>query len=135
MKTLYIIRGCSGSGKSTFAETLCKAFNGCRVEADDFMYENGEYVWKAEKLASAHRYVYDFVKKRMQCGIGPIIISDTNVKSRDLQIYLDMAELFHYKVVSLVVENRHGNTSVHDVSEKTLSRQEAALRNSLKLRA
>lgn len=133
-KTLYIIRGCSGSGKSSFAKTLAAALNCQTIEADDFMYENGIYEWRADKLASAHYATYRFIKSRMQEGAENVIVSDTNVKLKDLNVYLELAEEFHYRVVSLVVENRHGNQSIHDVSEKTMARQEAALRNSLKLR-
>lgn len=46
--------------------------------------------------------------------------------------YLDMAEIYGYRVVSLVVENRHGNSSVHGVPEETMKKMED--RFSIKLR-
>ena len=39
MKTLYIVRGVPGSGKSTFA----KSIGGIHIEADQFFMENGKY--------------------------------------------------------------------------------------------
>lgn len=132
--TLYIIRGCSGSGKSTFSQEMCAAFGGIRIEADMYMYnEKGEYDWQASKLKAAHAWVYSRISSFMSQAMGPLILSDTNVKHRDLQVYLDLAAKNNYRVVSLVVENRHGNSSIHDVPEKTLRRQESALRQSLKL--
>lgn len=131
--TLYIIRGCSGAGKTTFAKELNLAMKGYRIEADDFMIVNGVYEWKAEKLKYSHFQVYSLLNEYMLAGKGPLILSDTNVKSRDLNIYLELAKEHDYRVVSLVVENRHGNSSIHDVPEKTLRRQESALRQSLKL--
>lgn len=132
--TLYIIRGCSGSGKSTFAKELSAAMSGLRIEADMFMYdEDGNYDWQASKLKAAHAWVYSTLLHHMKTAKSPLIVSDTNVKHRDLQIYLDLASENHYRVVSLVVENRHGNKSVHDVPDKTMRRQESALRQSLKL--
>lgn len=133
-KKLYIIRGCSGSGKSTLAKELEVALNGYRVEADMYMYDkDGVYDWQASKLRSAHNWVYNELKCSMANGVSPLILSDTNVKGRDLQVYLDLAAQHEYLVTSVVVENRHGNKSIHDVPDKTMRRQETALRQSLKL--
>lgn len=134
-KKLYIVRGCSGSGKSTLAEELEVALNGHRIEADMYMYNSdGVYDWQVSKLRHAHNWVYNMLKRSMEAGVGPLILSDTNVKQRDLQVYLDLAAEFDYRVTSIVVEHRHGNSSIHDVTDKTLRRQESALRESLKLR-
>lgn len=132
--TLYIVRGCSGSGKSTFANELSMAMSGFRIEADMFMYDkDGVYDWQASKLKAAHAWVHSTLRDFMRAAKSPLIISDTNVKHRDLQVYLDLAAENKYRVVSVVVENRHGNKSIHDVPDKTLRRQESALRQSLKL--
>lgn len=132
--TLYIIRGCSGSGKSTFSKELAEVTGGIRYEADMYMYdEDGHYDWQAGKLKAAHRWVYEGIRGCMINAKGPLIIADTNVKIRDLQLYLDLAAEYNYRVISLVLENRHGNKSIHDVPDKTMRRQESALRQSLKL--
>lgn len=39
-----------------------------------------------------------------------------------------------YRVVSLVVENRHGNRDVHNVPDEVKGKQEQRIKNSLKLR-
>ena len=52
---------------------------------------------------------------------------------KEIQPYIDMAEEFGYSVFSLVIENRHGNDSVHSVPQETRDAQERRLRNSLKL--
>ena len=51
-----------------------------------------------------------------------IVVSNTSTTERELQPYLDLANEFGYTVVSLVVENRHGNTNVHDVPQETLQK-------------
>lgn len=134
-ETLYIIRGCSGSGKSTFAKELSVAMSGYHLEADMFMYtEGGVYDWQASKLKTAHMWVFQRLRNYMSSRFSPLILSDTNVRKRDLQVYLDLAKDNGYRVVSLVLENRHGSSSIHDVPDKTMRRQESALRESLKLR-
>jgi hypothetical protein len=37
---------------------------------------------------------------------------------------LDLAKAYDYNVVSLIVENRHGNKSVHGVAEETMDKME-----------
>ena len=133
-RVIYLLRGVAGAGKSTLAKTLEKALNGFNLEADQFHYdEKGYYNWKAENLPAAHRGVRQWVEYHMVRGNGPVIVSDTNVKQKDLNVYLDLANKYGYRIVSLVVENRHGNDSVHDVAQSRRESQVQALRHSLKL--
>jgi hypothetical protein len=39
-----------------------------------------------------------------------------------MEPYLKLAEKYDYKVVSLIVENRHGNKSVHNVPDETMEK-------------
>ena len=59
MKTLTLIRGVSGSGKSTFAKTL----NGIHLETDMYFIDpvTGEYNWDGEKIKQAHEWCQDRV--------------------------------------------------------------------------
>ncbi len=41
-----------------------------------------------------------------------------------MEPYLKLAEKYDYKVVSLIVENRHGNKSVHNVPDETMEKNE-----------
>ena len=36
--------------------------------------------------------------------------------------YFDLASTYGYRVVSLIVENRHGSKNVHNVPEETLEK-------------
>lgn len=69
-------------------------------------------------------------------GLGnwlKIIVSNTTTTEKELKPYIDLAEEYGYKVVSLIVENRHGNDSIHNVPQEIRDSQENRLRNSLKL--
>jgi hypothetical protein len=37
-----------------------------------------------------------------------------------MKSYFDIAEKYGYRVHSIIVENRHGNKSVHDVPDATM---------------
>lgn len=116
MSTLYIIRGLPGSGKSTFAKNLFqKGVVEAYYEADMFMLnENFEYKFRPEKLDYCHTMCQIQVRNSMIMGLS-VAVSNTTTTEKEMQPYLDLAEQYGYTVVSIVVENRHGNKSVHDV--------------------
>ena len=69
----------------------------------------------------------------MEQGLLKIIVSNTSTTQKELAPYQDLAEEYEYQVVSLVVENRHGNNSIHNVPQNIRDAQEKRLRDSLKL--
>ena len=138
-KTLIILRGVSGAGKSTVADMLAEGLWPI-CEADKFHYtEDGVYDWKPENMQAAHAWCQRQVREYMEDdfnGLGnfkKIIVSNTSTSEKELKPYLDLAAENGYRVISLVVENRHGNNSVHNVPQETRDAQERRLRNSLKL--
>jgi hypothetical protein len=56
----------------------------------------------------------------MQKGVERVIVANTSITARAMKPYFDMAEMFGYKVFSIVVENHHGNASIHNVQDETL---------------
>lgn len=133
MHNLYILRGLPGSGKSTLAESLRKAgLIQFYAEADQFFEdEDGNYNFDASKLAEAHHWCQNVVRGAMAVGMN-VAVSNTFTTEKELQPYLDMAKQYGYTLTCLIVENRHGNSSVHDVPEATLDKMQA--RFSLKLK-
>lgn len=131
-RTLILLRGVSGAGKST----VSKLFNTSYVyEADSYFTDNkGNYHYDAKFIHYAHASCQQSVALAMGFGVGPIVVANTSTRERDLKPYIDLAEEMGYSVVSLIVENRHGNRNVHGVPEETLERQELHLRNNIKLR-
>ena len=68
-KTLIILRGVSGAGKSTVAETIAgKAWP--VFEADKYHYRDGVYDWKPENMAVAHKWCQEQVREAMVCRIA-----------------------------------------------------------------
>jgi len=51
-----------------------------------------------------------------------IVVSNTSTTEKEMEPYLKLAEKYDYKVVSLIVENRHGNKSVHNVPDETMEK-------------
>ena len=66
--------------------------------------------------------------------VPAIIVSNTFSRESEIAPYIELAEINDYEVTVMILENRHGNKSVHNVPEETLQRQETNIKNSLKLR-
>lgn len=132
-KTLIILRGVSGAGKSTAAKHISNGLWPI-FEADQFHYVDGFYKWAPENVQTAHSWCQNKVKEAMESDLfHKIIVSNTSTSEKELKPYVELAEEFGYNVLSLVVENRHGNDSIHSVPQETRDAQERRLRNSLKL--
>ena len=133
MKQLIILRGVSGAGKSTVAEIISEGYWPI-CEADQYHYtEGGVYDWKPENVGKAHAWCQSIVRDAMVSNIKKIIVSNTSTTEKELKPYFTLAEEFGYQVISLVVENRHGNDSIHEVPQYIRDQQEKRLRGSLKL--
>ena len=118
---LYLIRGVSGAGKSTFAQRLWEAGVVERVfEADDWFYaKDGIYQFDANELKTAHtkcqENAYFCLKARMS-----IAVSNTSTTEKEVQAYKEIAELVNAHFISVIVENRHGGVNIHNVPEEKL---------------
>lgn len=119
-KRLIIVRGLPGSGKSTFARLLGRAV----CTADDFFMRNGKYKFNTQQLGQAHEWCKRKCKRFLQRKIDTVIVANTNVTERDLRDYLHLGVTYGYKIFSVIVENRHGNASIHEVPEKTIKKME-----------
>jgi predicted kinase len=123
MKTLYIVRGLPGSGKSTFAKTL----GGTRFETDNFFMVDGEYKFDGSKIKEAHNWCQNSVNSAMilnnTAGLNEtIVVSNTFTQEWEMKPYYDMAETYGYKVFSIIIENRHGGVNEHSVPDEVLTK-------------
>ena len=128
MKTLYLLRGLPGAGKST----LAKEIGGIILEADQYFVElnTNEYKFDPSKLKDAHNDCRMRCERWMKTGYQ-IIVSNTFTQWWEMQPYYDLANRFDYKVFSLIVENRHNGKNIHgcpdDKIEQMRSRFEIKL--------
>jgi len=137
-KTLIMLRGVPGCGKTTFGKLL----GGIQVEADQYFTIDGEYKFDITQLSKAHQYCKSQVEAWMstnssQINTDKIVISNTSTNEWELEPYYKLAEKYGYAVFSVVVENRHGNaeeTNQHGVPKEILDKMEKNLKNSIKLK-
>ena len=122
---LFLIRGIPGSGKTSFATHIWNEYAVC--EADKFFYDKeGNYNFDPTKLKEAHAWCKNEVETRMidHQNNGQyypeIAVSNTFTQEWEMKDYYDLAEKYGYKIVSLIVENRHGGKNVHGVPDEKL---------------
>ena len=113
MKTLYILRGIPGSGKSTYAKRFIELYTNLfhataiKCSADDFFIDkHGVYKFDATKLYAAHRQCQHKAATAMRQGIDLVIIDNTNTTDKEMRPYIDIAKENGYAVrVKLIGNN------------------------------
>ena len=119
MKSLYLLRGLPGAGKSTLAKKLGDVY----YEADMyFTNENGQYIFNGADIKKAHEWCQNQVHTAMilnhTTGVNEnIVVSNTFTQEWEMEAYYKLAETYDYRVFSLIVENRHGGENLHNVPE------------------
>jgi predicted kinase len=135
-KTLTIVRGLPGAGKSSFAGFVWDDYAIC--ETDKFFYDlDGNYNFDASKLKQAHEWCRSEVENRMkQNDENPqyypdIVVSNTFTQEWEMQAYFDLASKYDYRVFSVIVENRHGGKNLHGVPDDALKKMKDRFQISL----
>lgn len=122
----YIMRGVSGSGKSTVARKLAGEV-GKIHSTDDFYMVDGVYVFDIEKRTKNHEANYAAFCHSLEQRIPVVICDNTNTKHWECQRYVDAAQKAGYIVA--IVSLPHPDPKVaaarnlHGVTEEIILRQ------------
>lgn len=133
-KTVIILSGVSGSGKSTYAEHLKSLDKEGTVIccADDYHMVDGKYQFDYKKLKAAHEQCFDkFVKALDSPFIGNVIVANTNTSEKEYEKYKEHAEFFGATCFRIIVDNIHNNKNIHNVPKGVLETQFTRLKHSL----
>jgi hypothetical protein len=151
---VIILRGCSGSGKSTHAaaelESAKEGRTVVRVSADDFFTDsNGVYNFDVTKLGEAHaaclrefvanvhvRFVDDeAVDDTSRLGSPvTIVVDNTNTTGTEVAPYAALATAYGHelKILTIVVDPEVAHArNLHGVPLKTVKDQYKRLQNSI----
>jgi predicted kinase len=118
MKTVILLRGIPGAGKSTLANLLLPNKPQCIRSADMYFEdEEGNYKFNARELPTAHKWCRNQVEYLMSDQEELIIVDNTFTQEWEMADYFDLAKKYDYQISSIVVENRHGSKSIHNVPQ------------------
>ena len=126
-KILTLVRGLPGSGKSSFSNFIWNEY--AIYETDKFFYDKeGNYNFDATKLKEAHEWCRKQVETCMIDNQNnpqyypEIAVSNTFTQEWEMKPYFDLAEKYGYTIFTIIIENRHGNKSIHGVPEETMEK-------------
>lgn len=103
------MRGIPGGGKSTKARELAIEHiknGGSSVvicSTDDYHMEDGAYVFKRDKLGEFHQKNQMRAYDHCRNGIELVIIDNTNIKRRDMTVYISNAQSAGYTIEEVIV--------------------------------
>jgi predicted kinase len=109
MKTLYLIRGLPGSGKTTLARMIQTYmedhyYDSSHYEADMYhINKDGKYEWRPENVPHAHSWCKVQTEEAMIKGDDCIIISNTFTQMWEIAPYIELANRYGYQVQGIIV--------------------------------
>lgn len=101
IKRLVIVRGLSGSGKTTIADLICDVDNDNRISisSDDFFYdEDGNYSFDPEAVRESHEWCKAEVENCMAQGFSVIVVHNTFTRKWEVDPYINYAMEKGYEV-------------------------------------
>ncbi len=96
-RTLIIMRGLPGSGKSTYVKENFPDAVVCSADSF-FLNEDGEYIFVNWKLQQAHQHCFRTFIDAVTSDAETIVIDNTNICRWEYENYVFMAEKFGYRI-------------------------------------
>ena len=95
---------------------------------DDMFMVDGNYEFDPSLLGENHdavvQKVRDVMIARYEVRIPEtIIVHNTFTEEWEMKPYFELAEEFNWRVHTIIVENRHGSKSIHDVPDDVIKAQ------------
>ena len=120
---LIILRGLPGAGKSELSKLLSGGKDELVCEADHYMVDsNGDYDFNPKNLGYSHGRCIAKFESLVNKMEHTIIVSNTSTTITEWKPYRDYAIDNGYNVRVVIVENYHGNKSVHDVPDESMEK-------------
>lgn len=130
-KLLVLIRGVSGSGKTTFANMLksqsekvnicCKIF-----EADDYFMKNGHYRFNPSELPFAHKQCFENTEKALKDDeTNIVVVSNTFVRKWEIEPYIELANNDDVDLKIYRMNTQFENT--HDVPKSKVEKMKRSM--------
>jgi len=136
MKDLILVRGVPGAGKSIIADIIKHGrADRYMIATDDYFTDrSGNYNFDGSKLIENHAKCRDAVEFAMNDDYYKVIIvHNTFTEEWTMEPYFDLAKKHNCKVHTIIVENRHGSASTHDVPQHSVDRMKEQIQNNIVL--
>ncbi len=120
MKKLIVMRGISGSGKSTYTRTH---YPDAQVFSADheFIQPDGKYVFDPKKLGEAHLSCWRKTHEALMQGAPCVVVDNTHTTMWEMSPYVQMGKALGYDVLIVRMDTDPAlcaKRNVHGVPEK-----------------
>jgi predicted ABC-type ATPase len=117
---LILIRGISGSGKTTYAKKLMQQDPSLsHYEADMFFYKDGDYAFDPTKLKDAHAWCKNQTEEDLRNGKS-VIVSNTFTQKWEIEPYIQLGKKYGAEIILKKATGNYQN--VHGVPPEALER-------------
>ncbi len=125
MNIAYIMRGVSGTGKTTLAQHLAGRW-GAIHSTDRYFYHNGQYCFDGSRLTEYHEKNLEAFRASLQNGVRIVICDNTNAQRWEWEPYAEAAKAAGYLVAFVVMPHPDpalaALTNRHGVCEESIRR-------------
>lgn len=99
-RVMIIMRGLSGTGKSTRALQLANGDQSHIFSTDEYFGSEDVYQqnFSMEKLPEAHLWNQERVRAALEAGLSPVIVDNTNVMAYEAKPYVLLAKQYGYSI-------------------------------------
>ena len=127
-RTVYILRGISGSGKSTWVRKNLPAAS--VVSTDNFWMQDGEYFVDVSRLEEAHADCFSKFCRCLSRGDCQVVVDNTNGRVWQFRRYMEEAAKAGYdiKVVTIFCDPAIAAArNIHNTPPEIIERQHQKL--------
>ena len=123
-KSLFLLRGLPGAGKSAIAEILSEKGKYPFFSIDDYFIDQstGEYSFDYKTNHLAYKHCENMTREALSSGCDKVFVHNTFTAEWEMEPYFKMASEMSYNVFVLTVENRHGGKNIHEISSDQIQK-------------
>jgi predicted kinase len=121
---IILLRGLPGSGKTELAALLSEDGKYPVYSVDSYFTDpaTGEYHFNYLENHIAYSTCEQSARAALARGDEKIFIDNTFTLEWELEPYIRMASEFGYRIHIVTVENRHGGSNVHGVTDEQIKK-------------
>jgi predicted kinase len=125
-RSIILIRGVPGSGKSTLGAVLSESGKYPVFSVDDFFTDaNGNYKFDHLKNHLAYEQCRMNTERSMKDGIKKIFVDNTFTMDWEMDPYIKLASTYSYELFVITVENYHGSKNIHEIPEEQIEKMKS----------